>query len=60
MLRKEMTKHNTPLASAAKEAGVVTNKDYGIFQNHGYKGLYGGLDAQDIHERKGLTKNQRI
>lgn len=60
VLRKEMTKHNTHLASAAKEAGVVTNKDYGIFQNFGYKGLYGGLDAQDIHERKGLTKNQRI
>lgn len=60
LLRQEMTKHNTHLASAAKEAGVVTNKDYGIFQNHGYKGLYGGLDAQDIHDRKGLTKNQRI
>lgn len=60
VLRKEMTKHNTHLASAAKDAGVVTNKDYGIFQNFGYKGLYGGLDAQDIHERKGLTKNQRI
>lgn len=60
VLRKEMTKHNTHLASAAKEAGVVTNKDYGIFQNFGYRGLYGGLDAQDIHDRKGLTNNQRI
>lgn len=60
ILRKEMKKHNTHLASAAKEAGVVTNHDYGIFQNFGYKGLYGGLDAQDIHERKGLTKNQQI
>lgn len=60
MLRREMTKHNTQLASAAKDAGVLTNKDYGIFQNFGYKGLYGGLDAQDIHDKKGLGKNQRI
>lgn len=55
-----MKKHNTRLASAAKEAGVVTNKDYGVFQNAGYKGLYGGLDQDDIHKRKGLKENQRI
>lgn len=60
MLRGEMKTHNKRLASAAKDAGVVTNKDYGIFQNEGYKGLYGGLDKQDIHKRKGLTKNQEI
>lgn len=60
MLRGEMKKHNSRLASAAKEAGVVTNKDYGIFQNAGYKGLYGGLDQEDIHKRKGLKENQRI
>lgn len=60
MLRGEMKKHNSRLASAAKEAGVITNKDYGIFQNAGYKGLYGGLDRQDIHARKRLTKNQEI
>lgn len=60
MLRDEMKKHNKHLASAAKDAGVVTNKDYGVFQNAGYKGLYGGLDRQDIHEKKGLSKNQEI
>lgn len=60
MLRGEMKKHNSRLASAAKDAGIITNKDYGIFQNAGYKGLYGGLDRQDIHIRKGLTKNQEI
>lgn len=60
MLRGEMKKHNSRLASAAKEAGVVTNKDYGIFQNAGYKGLYGGLDQEDIHKRKGLKESQRI
>lgn len=60
MLRGEMKKHNSRLASAANGAGVITNKDYGIFQNAGYKGLYGGLDQEDIHERKGLKENQRI
>ncbi len=60
MLRSEMKEHNKRLFSAAKEAGVNTNKDYGIFQNAGYKGLYGGLDRQDIHQKKGLTKNQEI
>ena len=29
-------------------------------QNYGYMGLYGGLTAQDIHDRKGLKKNQQI
>lgn len=35
MLRSEMKEHNKRLFSAAKEAGVNTNKDYGIFQNAG-------------------------
>jgi DNA-damage-inducible protein D len=34
--------------------------DYAIFQNHGYKGLYGGLGARQIHGRKGLWKGQEI
>jgi hypothetical protein len=25
---------------------------YAIFQNHGYKGLYGGLDNRDIQKEK--------
>jgi len=60
ILRREMKKHNSRLASAAKDAGVISNKDYGIFQNSGYKGLYGGLDQNDIHARKGLKENQHI
>lgn len=60
VLRREMSKHNTQLASAAKGAGVTTTLDYAIFQNHGYRGLYGGLDATDIKERKGLANNQNI
>jgi len=60
LLRSEMKKHNLQLADAAKGAGVVEPRDYAIFQNHGYKGLYGGLGAQDIHARKGLKKGQQI
>lgn len=59
-LRAELLKHNSQLASAAKDAGVIDSKDYAIFQNYGYKGLYGGLNAKDIHARKGLKKSQKI
>ncbi|MCE7064584.1 DNA damage-inducible protein D [Dyadobacter sp. CY326] len=59
-LRSEVTRHNLLLADAARTAGVVEPKDYAIFQNHGYMGLYGGLDAKAIHERKELKKSQHI
>ncbi len=59
-LRTELARHNLHLASAAKSAGVVNPLDYAIFQNHGYMGLYGGLDAKGIHKRKGLKKSQGI
>ncbi|HAO06959.1 MAG TPA: DNA damage-inducible protein D [Chryseobacterium sp.] len=59
-LREELSRHNINLASAAKGAGVVEPIDYAIFQNHGYKGLYGGLDAKGIHEKKKLKKSQHI
>ena len=48
------------LADAAKNAGVIKPYDYAVFQNYGYKGLYGGLGAKEIHDRKGLKKNQKI
>ena len=59
-LRNELAKHNAQLASAAKNAGVLDSRDYAIFQNYGYKGLYGGLDAKAIHTYKGLKKSQKI
>jgi len=59
-LRDQMTKHNIELAAAAKDAGVIEPIDYAIFQNHGYKGLYGGLGAKEIHQKKGLKKSQQI
>lgn len=59
-LRNELARHNSQLADAARHAGVIESRDYAIFQNHGYKGLYGGLDAKAIHARKGLKKSQKI
>ncbi len=59
-IRSELKKHNSQLADAAKDAGVIEPRDYAIFQNHGYMGLYGGLGAQDIHRRKGLKKGDQI
>lgn len=59
-IRNELAAHNKYLAAAAKDAGVETSLDYAIFQDHGYKGLYGGMGAKDIHASKGLKKSQKI
>jgi DNA-damage-inducible protein D len=59
-IRNELAAHNKYLAAAAKDAGVESPLDYAIFQDHGYKGLYGGLGAKDIHARKELKKSQKI
>ncbi|MEN6356398.1 MAG: DNA damage-inducible protein D [Armatimonadota bacterium] len=59
-LRNELKEHNKQLVEAAQQAGVETTLDFAVFQNHGYKGLYGGLDAKGIHQHKGLKKSQQI
>lgn len=59
-IRNELAEHNKHLAAAAKDAGIETPIDYAIFQDHGYKGLYGGRRAKDIHAIKGLKKSQKI
>lgn len=56
-LRSEMKKHNTGLMKTASMAGV---ESFAIFQNAGYKGLYGGRTMQDIHAKKKLKKSQKI
>lgn len=48
------------LLKHAKMAGISDPRDYAIFQNKGYKGLYGGLGVKEIHARKGLKKSQKI
>lgn len=59
-LRNELCEHNKMLVETAQQAGVATPLDFAVFQNHGYKGLYGGMDAKEIHQHKGLKKNQKI
>ncbi|WP_413483739.1 DNA damage-inducible protein D [Morganella psychrotolerans] len=59
-LRNELKEHNKLLVETAQQAGVETGIDFAVFQNHGYKGLYGGLDHKGIHRRKGLKDSQRI
>ena len=59
-LREELRQHNAQLADAANAAGVVTQKEYAIFQNHGYMGLYGGLDAKGIARKKGIGEGKPI
>lgn len=59
-LRNELKEHNKQLVEAANQAGVQSGLDFAIFQNHGYQGLYGGLDAKGIHQRKDLKKSQQI
>ena len=59
-IRHELAEHNKSLAEAAKMAGIVDPRDYAIFQNKGYQGLYNGLSMHDIHTRKGLKKSEKI
>lgn len=60
LLRNELREHNKQLVEAAQQAGVETGLEFAVFQNHGYKGLYGGLDQKAIHQRKQLKKSQKI
>ena len=55
-----MKTHNKSLADAANMAGISDPRDYAIFQNKGYQGLYGGLGRKEIHQRKGLKSSQNI
>ena len=59
-IRGELAVHKKSLAETARMAGIEKPKDYAIFQNRGYQGLYGGLGVKEIHERKGLKKSQKI
>lgn len=60
VVRGDIKQWNQLLAETAHDAGVITNEEFAIFQNAGYMGLYGGLDVDDIHKRKGLEVGQKI
>ena len=60
VIRGDIKQWNQLLAETAHQAGVITNEEFAIFQNAGYIGLYGGLDVDDIHQKKGLEIGQKI
>jgi DNA-damage-inducible protein D len=60
VVRGNIKQWNQLLAEAARNAGVITNEEFAIFQNSGYMGLYGGLTVSDIHARKRLKKDDKI
>ena len=55
--RKNVKDKNRYLFDTAKLAGV---KNYGKFNNYGYRGLYNGETAKDIANRKGISEKEDI
>ncbi len=51
--------NNKKLAEAASQAGVLS-ENFEVFQNAGYKGLYGGLGIPDIKERKQIDQREEL
>ena len=60
VVRGDIKQWNQLLAETARDAGVITNEEFAIFQNAGYMGLYGGMTVEDIHKRKGLAVRDKI
>lgn len=58
LLRGEVATQNTSLNAAASSHGLVTSRDFAIFHDHGYRGLYNGETARDIAARKGVPKGR--
>src|SRR6266566_6416219 len=58
-LRERVTENNKALAQAASQA-VVLSQNFGVFQNAGYKGLYGELGVADVKERKQITQREDL
>jgi DNA-damage-inducible protein D len=57
--RRILARANTELALRAREAGVITSRQFSDFFNAGHFGLYGETVAQ-IRARKGLRPSQEI
>ncbi len=59
-IRGDIRQKNMLLAEAAHKAGIISNQEYATFQDAGYRGLYGGMTARDIADRKGLSDGEEI
>jgi DNA-damage-inducible protein D len=58
-LRKQAAEEFKALSGAARMAGVE-NRMFGVFHDAGYKGLYGGLGAEEIKARKRIPEKEQI
>ncbi len=56
-LRDKLKEHNKLLAQAAKTAGVT---NFPNFMGAGLKGLYGGLNQEQVARRKGVPKGKHL
>ena len=60
VIRGDIKQWNQMLAEAARDAGVITNEEFAVFQNAGYMGLYGGMSVEAIHNKKELAVRDKI
>lgn len=60
IFRSLMSTYNLRLAETAQHAGVIEPRDFAIFQDHGYMGLYDGRRENDIHTDKDLQPDEKI
>ncbi len=58
LLRGEVAQQNTSLNDVASAHGLTTSRDFAIFHDFDYKGLYNGETARDIATRKGVPKGR--
>jgi DNA-damage-inducible protein D len=56
-LRLRLMENNRRLAGAAQKAGV---KRFGIFQDAGHRGMYGGMSLADVKRRKGIPDQEEL
>jgi DNA-damage-inducible protein D len=60
LLRGEVADKNQLLPETAQQSSVISRRDFAIFTDCGYKGLYNGETAKDIAARKKLGARQHI
>jgi len=59
LLRERVKDANRKLGGAAKDAGVRSAM-FGIFQDAGYRGLYGGIGVREIKRRKKIGDKEDL
>lgn len=58
-LRERIGENTQDLAQAARGAGVLP-RNFGLFEQAGYEGLYGGLGLEELKERKGIDPKEDL